>query len=541
MNARQVYDLYKQNILDKEIVAKLAGMKEQQIQENFSSSLEFGTAGMRGTMQLGTNNINELTVAKLAQSVCDYLKNNYSKPSCAVCFDTRLNSKKYSRIFANVLDYNGIETYLFKDFAPTPLSIFAIKEYHTTLGVMITASHNPKKYNGIKVCDCNGIQIDKNVQQEISEIFNNTDEIEVYNKIYNRKLSEDVVFITQDLQKKFIGEQVDKTPKNLKIIYTPLNGTGYYCVSNLLKNNGYKFMCPRTQKNPNGHFPTCPYPNPEFIDAFSQSLSLAKKKYSDIIVATDPDADRLGVMVKHHGEYIKLSGNEVGYIFADYLLKQNSHPDKFVVTTVVTSPLIDEICKYHNATLYKTLTGFMSLGTKTKELVDRYGQEAFGLEYEESCGYVVNPNYYDKDGIYATLLICQIANELKSQNKTLIDYLNDIYERTTYLCDMSDSVKFEGIDSNQQMAFAIDNLRKNPPKTIGDYKIEKVVDYLYDDTGVPQQNFLEYHADNGLKFILRPSGTEPKLKIYLFHKGKNQRETQDKAINVLAQVKALLQ
>ena len=541
MNTRQVYDLYKQKILDKNIVAKLAHMSEQQIQENFSSSLEFGTAGMRGVMQLGTNCINELTVAKLAQSVSEYLKNNYSKPSCVVCFDTRLNSKTYSRIFANVLDYNGIETYLFKDFAPTPLSIFAIKEYHTTLGVMITASHNPKKYNGIKVCDCNGIQIDKTVQQEISNIFNNTDEIEVYNKIYDRKLSEDVVFITKDLQTKFIGDNVDKTSKNLKIIYTPLNGTGYYCVSTLLKNNGFKFICPNTQKNPNGNFPTCPYPNPEFIEAFAQSLSVAKKKYSDIIVATDPDADRMGVMVKHHGEYIKLSGNEVGYIFADYLLQKNNNPNKFVVTTVVTSPLIDEICKFHNATLYKTLTGFMSLGIKTRDLTERYGEDAFVLEYEESCGYVVNSKYYDKDGIYATLLICQIANELKSQNKTLIDYLNDIYEKTTYLCDMNDSVKFSGVDCNQQMSMVIDELRKNPPKTIGEYSIEKVVDYLYDDTGVPQQNFLEYYATNGLKFILRPSGTEPKLKIYLFHKGKNQRETQDKAAKVLSQVKALLQ
>lgn len=536
----KVYDLYKQKILDNKIQAKLDGLTEQQKQDNFSASLEFGTAGMRGTMQIGTNNINELTVAKLAQSVAEYLNNNFKNPSCVVCFDTRLNSKDFSRIFAKVLDYNNIKTYLFKDYAPTPLSIFAIKEYKTTLGVMITASHNPKEYNGIKVCDNNGIQINAKTQQEISQIFNNTDEINVYNKIYNYKLSKNVIFIPKKLQDKFILNKNNTTKKQLNIIYTPLNGTGYYCVNKLLKNNGYKFNCPKNQKNADGNFITCPYPNPEFIEAFEQSLILAKKHNSDIIIATDPDADRIGVVVKHNDQFIKLSGNEVGYIFADYLLQKNNNKNKFVVTSVVTSPLIDEICKYHNANLNKTLTGFMSLGTKTKELTDKYTSDAFALTYEESCGYVVKSGYYDKDGIFATLLLCDIANELKQQNKTLIDYLNDIYQKTTYLFDIGDSVKFQGVDSKQKMTDVIANWRNNPPAQIGEYKIEKIVDYLNDNTGVPKQNFLEYYAGGGLKFILRPSGTEPKLKIYLFLKGQDKQTTKQKALEVMEQIKSML-
>lgn len=539
VSSLEIFENYIKNIKDKKIVKKLKDMSKEQIEANFASNLMFGTAGMRGTMELGTNHVNELTVCKLAQSVADYLNKNAQNPSVVVCFDTRLNSKKFSRLFAKVLDKNNIKTLLFKNFAPTPLCVYATTLYRATLGVMITASHNNKNYNGIKIYDSNGIQINENIQQEISANFEKTDEISSYNAVFNKKLGNNIEFLNKGIEKHFINSDSNQEKKDLKIVYTPLNGTGYFCVSNILKENGYKFFCPKTQKKASGYFKTCPYPNPEFIDAFEQSLKLAKQKDADIIVATDPDADRIGVMVKHDGDYVLLTGNEIGYIFADYKLNQIDDKNKFVVTSVVSSPLIDDICKIHDAKVYKTLTGFMSLGNKAKELCEKFGKDAMALVYEESCGYVVKNNYFDKDGIFATLEICNIVNILKQKHKTLVDYLYDIYKKTSYIYTIGDSVKFEGPTSKQDMQNKVNGIRKNPPKQICGKKIEKVIDYLTDNTGLNKQNFIEYQAKD-ITFIIRPSGTEPKLKIYLFQKGKDRKDAKDKAKIAIQEVKNLL-
>ena len=535
--SNEVYLYWLNNILDKKIKKQLQQLTKEQIEANFSCSLSFGTAGMRGTMEQGTNNINELTVTKLAQSLSLYMQQN-NKKSVVICFDTRKNSKKFAQLFAKVLDKNKIKVYIFKNFAPTPLCVFATTKYKADYGVMITASHNNKTYNGIKIYGDLGIQINKEVQEEISKIFDETKEIDVYNNVYKHKLSKNVCFLTNKVIDEFTKSPKDKIKKNLKIVYTPLNGTGKNAVTKLLKQNGFKFKIPTKQKNASGEFKTCPYPNPEFIEAFKESLNLATKNDADIIVATDPDADRIGVMVKHNGEYVKLTGNEVGYIFAEYLLTKNTNKNKFVVTSVVSSPLIDDICKNHSAKLYKTLTGFMSLGTKDYELQKKYGKDAFCLCYEESCGYVVKNSYYDKDGIFASLEICNIANTLKKENKTLIDYLNEIYAKYGHMTTVGDSVKFEGVNSLQKMNAVVNNLRQNKPQSIQNRKITKIIDYYIDDTGLDKQNFIEYHAKD-IIFIIRPSGTEPKLKIYLFVKGEKEiiNET---AQNVLSEIKTKL-
>lgn len=531
------FEHYKNDILDKSIVKKLNKMTESQIEKNFSENLTFGTAGMRGTMELGTININELTVCKLAQSLANYLSKKDENPSVTICFDTRLNSKKFSRIFANVLAQNNVKVYLFKNYAPTPLCVFATNLLGSNLGVMITASHNPREYNGIKVYAQSGIQIDTKTQIEISNIFDSIDEVEVYNKIYNKKLSKNIIYLGKEYEKLYIISKKSKIEKNLKIVYTPLNGTGYYSVSRLLKNNKFKFRTPLCQRFKDSNFSTCKYPNPEFVEAFNKSIKLAKLTKADIIVATDPDADRLGVMVRHNNEYVKLSGNEVGYIFADYILKRNISKNKFVVTSVVTSPLIDDICKNYNAKLYKTLTGFMSLGTKTKELTKEYGDFAFALTYEESCGYVVRKNVFDKDGIFAVLKICEIAQEKKLKGDTLIDYLDSIYQKVGYMSALSDSIKFTGNEPFKTMSNFVDKLRNEKLAEMSGYKITEIKDYLDSErTGLEKQNFLEYFAGD-LKFIIRPSGTEPKLKIYLFLKGLNKEETDKKAQTILTDIK----
>lgn len=535
-----MFEKYKNEIKSPRILAKLNKMSENEIKNNFLGYLSFGTAGMRGEMELGTNKINELTVCKLAESVATYLVKNYKAPSVTICFDTRHNSKNFSRIFAKVLEKNNIKVFLFKNFAPTPLCVFATRTLSTTFGVMITASHNNKKYNGIKIYDANGIQINKKVQQEISQIYEKIDEINVFNGIFMQKLTKNTIFLGKEYEKLYILSKKSRIQKNLKIVYTPLNGTGYFCVKRLLKNNRFRFASPICQKFANGNFSTCPYPNPEFEEAFIKAKKLAKRKNADIIVATDPDADRLGVMVKHNGEYVKLSGNEVGYIFADYMLKRNFDQNKFVVTSVVTSPLIDKICESYNAQIYKTLTGFMSLGTKAKQLSQVYGENAFALCYEESCGYVVRKNVFDKDGIFATLKICEIANEKKKQGDTLIDYLDEIYQKVGYIASQSDSVIFSGNDSIKQMNNFVDNLRQNKLGEFCGYNLLNTVDYLESrKTGLEKQNFLEFNFGE-LKFIIRPSGTEPKLKIYLFLKGENKQETDKKAKEILESVKKFI-
>lgn len=523
-----------EQILDKNIQKRIKKLTKQQKIDNFSTNLEFGTAGMRGKMELGTNMVNELTVCKLAESTAKYLLESGLEKKVVICFDTRHNSLLFSRLFAKVLLIHDIDVFLFKDYAPTPLCVYATTKQKASLGVMITASHNSREFNGIKIYNSFGIQIDDITQQKISAIFNSTNEVEVYNNIFKQKPTKKAVYLQKDVIDQFVGEK-DYSKKQLKIIYTPLNGTGYYAVKKILNNHGFNFITPKSQKNKDSDFTTCPYPNPEFLPAFNESLVLAQKKDADIILATDPDADRIGVMVKHNGEFIRLTGNEVGYIFAEYLGKTNVK-DKFIITSVVSSPLIDKICEQNNIKLYKTLTGFKSLGTLGKQLQEQYSKQAQILLYEESCGYVVNTNYFDKDGIYATLMLCEIAEALKQQNKTLIDYLNAIYEKFGYMETVGDSIVFEGTLSKEKMQQAVNNLRQNKPTKILDEKIVKTVDYLYDNTSLPPQNFIQYIAKN-ISFIIRPSGTEPKLKIYLFVNGNNKEQTKKRAQEALNDIK----
>lgn len=488
------------NIEDENVVKKLKKMSEKGIERNFSSSLSFGTGGIRGKMELGTNTLNEVLVAKFAFAFLKFLGGKKAK--IVIAYDTRNNSKKFAEIMAKILSEK--EVYLFNNFVPTPICVFATTFFKADFGIMITASHNHREYNGIKVFDQYGIQIDTHDQETISKAYNATDEVKAYNE-YLKLSGKKIQKIGHEIEDKFIENKCNKVKKSLKIVYTPLNGTGYYAVSRILKQNGFDFKTPKSQKNGNGEFKTCPYPNPEFVEAFSESLKIAND--ADIIIATDPDADRLGVMARKNGEFVKLSGNEVGYILAENILSGTKN--KTVVTSVVTSPLIEDICKNNEAKLCKTLTGFKNLGRVAKELQDK--NEDVVLIYEESCGYSVEKNFYDKDGIKSALKICEIAEALKKQNKTLFDYLDEIYAKYGRLYALSDSIIFENSNDMQKV---MEKLRKTKIEVV---KIEKIIDYLNDNTGLEKQNFLEYEFKTG-SFIIRPSGTEPKLKIYVFVK-----------------------
>ena len=522
-------------IKDKRILKKLNKLSGEEKIKNFASALGFGTAGMRGKMIMGSGGINEVTVSRLAMATVKYML-SHKKTTAVVCYDTRHNSKTFAHIFANILSNNNILVYLFKKYAPTPLCVFATRYKKADFGIMITASHNKREFNGIKIVGSTGIQIDNAEQQEISAYFNELDEVDNYNSTYKLR-PKNIVWLGDEILKEYLKGDTDTTKKTLKIVYTPLNGTGLKAVTSILKANNFHYAIPRRQKPRDPDFSTCPYPNPEFIEAFNESLKVAKKVDADLIVATDPDADRIGAMIKTGKAYKKLSGNEVGYIFLQYLIDNYKNENSFVVTSVVSSPLVEEICKQNNVTLYKTLTGFKSLGEKA-HLEKQKGGEPL-LIFEESCGYVVRKNTYDKEGIFATLLFCKIAQWLKDKNSSLARYLSEIYSKYGYMCTLGDSVMYDGIDSLKRMNDVVESLRKKPIKKIGEYKIEKTIDYLYDDTGVDKQNFIEYFA-GPLRFIIRPSGTEPKLKIYLFYRDTNSVRADEIANNTLNEIKKIL-
>lgn len=514
-NAQKIYKEWQNTIADEKIIKQLEQLSEQEIESAFWGQLNFGTAGMRGVMGLGTNKINTITVCKLAFAVSQYLLLKYQNPSIVICFDTRNNSKQFSRMFAKVTSNMNIKTHLYKNFCPTPIMTYSISELNATMGIMITASHNSKEYNGIKISDCFGIQISGEIEAGIAGIYNNCNEIEVYNTFFAKKLNKNVYFVKNNITEQFLNYGTNKKEEtNLKMVYTPLNGTGLFCVSKLLKQNGFKFSVPKLQKKPSGNFETCPYPNPEFIEAFAESLKLAKTIDADLIIATDPDADRIGVCVKNGNDYVKLSGNEVGYILLESR-KEIGGKDKFAVATVVTSPLFDAICNANNINFNKQLTGFKNIGKQLQQMQNKFGKENYVLAYEESCGYILRDDIYDKDAVFATLEIAKIARQLKLQGKTLYLYLQEIYSKYGYTASITDSIKYGGEDATLCMNKTIDTLRKNPLKEIANEQVLQVTDFNNDETGLEKQNFLLYKTKN-FTLIVRPSGTEPKLKIYIY-------------------------
>lgn len=540
--AIKIYNEWVNRICDKKIAGRLIRLSEKDIVEGFCNKLSFGTAGMRGVMGMGTNKINVLTVTKLAYAICQYINTNCSNKSVVIGFDTRHNSKDFSRVFAKACTYQNVKVNLFKNFCPTPVLSYAITKTNSEFGIMITASHNNKIYNGIKVSDKNGIQISGDVQQKISAIYDSLDEVSVYNQIYEnrKKIIKNITFLDKKLEKEYICcKNSQKQTQNIKIVYTPLNGTGLYCVSNLLKDNGYKIVVPKSQKYPNGDFTTCPYPNPEFVEAFKESILLAQKIDADLIIATDPDADRLGAMVKHNGEYVKLSGNEVGYLLLENQIQKNKAQKRFAVSSVVTSPLFLEICKQNNVDGFRTLTGFKNIGKKMFELKKEY-KKGYTLGYEESCGYIVRDDLLDKDGIFACLELCNIANALKEKNLTLVDKLEEMYQKYGYLSSVSDNIIFEGSFAIRDMNNVVDSFRECAPKQILGEKVENITDYLDSEkTKLEKQNFLEYKT-NSITIIVRPSGTEPKLKLYCFASGENMKVATDKANQVILEFKNLI-
>ncbi len=543
-NINQLYDLWCENAKnDDDLIAELEIVKgnESEINDRFYRSLEFGTGGLRGVIGAGTNRMNVYTVNQATQGLANYLKENFEKPSVAIAHDSRIKSDLFAKSAACVLAANGIKVYLYKELVPTPMLSFAVRRLECSSGIVITASHNPAKYNGFKCYDPRGFQMTDDGAKATYEyiqkvdIFNDVKVMDFDTAIENKKIE----YIEDWLIKEFFDnveeQRIDKdacTDSDLKIIYTPLNGTGNKPVRRILKRLGLtNVRIVPEQENPDGNFPTCPYPNPEIRQAFECALKMAEEESADLLLATDPDCDRVGIAVNTGDDYRLMTGNEVGAMLTEYILstkkKEGTLPkNPIVVKTIVTSELIRSIADKYNTETADLLTGFKYIGELITQLEEKGEAERYILGMEESYGYLAGTYARDKDGVVAAMLIAEMAAHYKKQGKTLADVMDEIYaEHGIYLNTLL-NFAFEGAEGMATMSSMMENLRQNPPASIANLDVVKVSDYktsvatetasgIMTHINLPKSNVLSYSLSDGCSAIVRPSGTEPKIKIYI--------------------------
>ena len=524
MNYREKYQLWLNNVKDEDLLAELKSMSDKDIEEAFSGDLSFGTAGLRGVMTAGTNRLNVYTVYKASEGVAQYMLANGLK-KCAITYDSRINSQRFSETAAATLASHGIEVVITKECMPTPYLSFMVRELGCDAGINVTASHNPSEYNGYKVYDGNGCQL---LDAAAAEVTSYIDKVDTFAKPipnfadYVGKL---ITYSEQSTEDAYVNSVVSEGLNNIdgiSVVYTPLNGAGHRIVPQTLKRVGLKelYIVPE-QSKPDGNFTTCPYPNPEKIEALELALKLAKEKRADMLIATDPDCDRIGVAVKDGNDYRRLSGNEVGILLTDYVLtvlKDSGKlpSDPIVVKTIVTSTMVDAVAKYHGATTRDVLTGFKYIGDVVAQLEKVGKKHDFVFGFEESCGYLKGSYVRDKDGVVGAMLIAQCASYYKSRGLTLADRLEQLAEQFGHYYEKTTSYKFAGIDGAERKERLLSDLRKHPITALGDSEVEDTCDFLtqtrYD---LPVANVLRYRSADGSQLIVRPSGTEPLIKCYV--------------------------
>lgn len=512
---------------DAEVKSALEAMKgdDTAIAEAFNKDLEFGTAGMRGTLGAGTNCLNVYTIRKITQGVADCMKTHGYKTASVAC-DSRINSDLFARTVAEVFAANGIKTYLCRELMPTPFLSFLTRETKSDVGVMITASHNPAKYNGYKVYGADGCQLTDAAALEMTYYIEAVDPFDVKTATADEYVKLGLIVPdTDEIVEKFLAE-VEKMSvgdaHGLSVTYSPLNGTGYKLVPEILRRIGVdKIDVVPEQAMPDGNFPTCPYPNPEKAEALRLGLERAEKNGSDILIATDPDCDRAGIAVRHGGEYKLLTGNQVGVLLTDFLFstraKNGTLPARPVlVKTIVTTALAAKVAEQYDAEVFDVLTGFKYIGDVIAKLEKKGEQNRFILGFEESYGYLSGTYVRDKDAVNASMLIAEMTAHYKREGKTLIDRLEEIYEVFGVYEHKTVTFGFEGLDGTDKMKLILDGMRKNRPTEIAGEKVVKFVDYLTQtEFDLPKSNVLSFRMADGSQLIVRPSGTEPLIKVYL--------------------------
>ena len=533
-------------IFDKETKKELESIKgnEEEIEDRFYKDLEFGTAGLRGVIGIGTNRMNKYTVTKATQGLANYIiKQNGQNRGVAIAYDCRIMSKEFSEETALCLNANGIKTFRFEDLRPTPELSYAVRELGCIAGIVITASHNPPEYNGYKVYWDDGAQIVEPIDKEIiSEVNNITDfktiktmskEDAIKKGLYNtigKEIDDKYIF---ELKKLVVNQDaINEMQKDIKIVYSPLHGTGNVPVQRILKEIGFENVyIVKEQEKPDGHFPTVSYPNPEDPKAFVLALELAKKVDADIILANDPDADRLGIYVKdtETREYIQFNGNMTGNLIAEYILSQKKEKGELpengaIIKTIVSSNLTDAIAEEYGVKLFSTLTGFKNIAKIIKGFEKDNSYKCL-FAYEESYGCIIGTHARDKDGIVAVMTVCEATAYYKKYGLTLWDQMNKMYEKYGYYKEKQMSITLKGSEGAVQIKRMMENMRNNPANEIaglkvisfGDYEKQKITNENGDKTttGLPKSNVLYFELEKNAWVCVRPSGTEPKIKFYM--------------------------
>lgn len=525
-------DEYKRwlELANDDIKEQLKGYNEKEIEDSFYKNLSFGTGGLRGTIGAGTNRMNVYTVAKASQGLADYLVKNYENPSVVIGYDSRIKSDVFANVAAGVFAANGVEVKLWSELNPVPTVSFATRYLKTSAGVMVTASHNPSKYNGYKVYGADGCQITTEAADEILaeieklDIFTDVKSVEFDRAVEDGK----VKYINPEVLTAFIervkaesvlfGEEVDK---NVAIVYSPLNGSGYIPVTRTLSEMGYtNITLVEEQRLPDGNFPTCPYPNPEVKEAMALGMEYAKKNNADLLLATDPDCDRVGIAVKdYNGEYQLLSGNEVGILLLDYIcaqrVKHNKMPaDPVMVKTIVTMDLGERIAKHYGVSTIDVLTGFKFIGEQIGYLEKEGKEDSYIFGFEESYGYLSGTYVRDKDGVNGAYMICEMFSYYKTKGISLLDRLDEIYCEYGYCLNMLHSFEFDGAAGFTKMQEIMKEFHKGLV-VIGGKHVVETLDYSKGLNGLPKSDVLKYLLEGNCSVVVRPSGTEPKLKTYI--------------------------
>lgn len=546
MNYREKYQSWIDDpFFDEETTAELKALTdEDEIEDRFYQDLEFGTAGLRGKLGAGTNRMNIYTVSLATEGLARTIENygeEAMRKGVAIAYDVRLYSDKFAEIAARVLAAKGIKVYLFDDIRPTPMLSYAVRKLGTQSGIVVTASHNPQEYNGYKAYWEEGSQILDDVADEIlAEI----DGVSHYKDIEMMDFEEAkekglIEIIGKEIDDEYFSELLkmkihDDIDKNVKIVFTPLNGTGNIPVRRILSERGFNniFVVPE-QAEPDYTFATVGYPNPEDSKAFKYARELGLKKDADLLLATDPDCDRVAIAVRNEKkDYTYLNGNQTGALLIYYILSERSKKGNLpenpaIVKSIVTGDLGKAIAKKYDVTTFETLTGFKNICALANEW-DETGAFNFVFGYEESIGYVYKDIVRDKDAVVASMMIAEMAGYYKKEGRTLLEVLEDIYKEFGYYYERLISIVLEGVEGQERIKRMMDDIRHHSIDSIGEMMLQKTVDYLRDETDAGKSNVLKYYMNEGSWYAVRPSGTEPKIKLYIYSKGESREEAQDK-------------
>ena len=542
---------------------------EKEIEDRFYKNLEFGTGGLRGKIAAGSNRMNVYTIGKATPGLATYLLKHKAEPSVAIAYDSRNMSKEFADQAASVLAANGVKVFLYPSLRPTPMLSFTVRHLETDAGIVITASHNPKEYNGYKVYGNDGGQITDEAAKEILSYIDAADIFEDVKVMALEKAEKEgkLEYITEEVDKAYYHQVetlcirkdlIKEKASELKIIYTPIHGSGNIPVRTMLNKLGFTNVAVvKEQELPDGNFPTAPYPNPEDKRVFELAIEMAKETAPDLIFGTDPDCDRIGVVVKESADSYKvLTGNQVGILLSDYILNARKEMGTLseqdtIVKTIVTSDMVKPIAMHYGTQVMDVLTGFKYIGEKIKEFLET-GANNFVFGYEESYGYLSGDFVRDKDAVIASVLIAEMALYYRTQGKNLYEALEDLFKQYGYYREDLVSIQMEGKDGQEKIQAIISNLRENAPKEVGgirvvrveDYKLSKAYNVLEGEEEaifLPTSNVMKFILEDGSWFVVRPSGTEPKMKIYVSIIGQDEKDATNKVENFKKQVLELVE